>query len=77
MIHDGRLHWAARPDGVEPLPWPAGRTAGRIEALRNSVVLVTVLLYLLLNWGFMQLRIPPGGGGGRAPRARRRGVPQM
>jgi O-Antigen ligase len=64
VIHNGRLHWAARPDGVEPLPGPDRRAVGRIEALRNGVVLVTVLLYLLLNWGFMQLRIPPVAGGG-------------
>jgi O-Antigen ligase len=64
VIHDGRLHWAARPDGTEPLPGPALPAVGRIEALRNIVVLVTVLLYLLFNWGFMQLRIPPVAGGG-------------
>jgi hypothetical protein len=64
VIHDGRLHWAARPDDAEPLPRPALPAVGRIEALRNIVVLVTVLLYLLFNWGFMQLRIPPVSGGG-------------
>ena len=36
----------------------------RIERFRNNVVLITVLLYLLFNWGFMQLRIPPVAGGG-------------
>jgi hypothetical protein len=35
-----------------------------LDRLRNNVVLVTVLLYLLFNWGFMQLRIPPVAGGG-------------
>ena len=35
-----------------------------MEALRNLVVLITVWLYLLLNWGFMQLRIPPVAGDG-------------
>ena len=35
-----------------------------MEALRNLVVLITVWLYLLLNWGFTQLRIPPVAGGG-------------
>jgi hypothetical protein len=38
--------------------------ATAIETLRNNVVLVIVLLYLLFNWGFMQLRIPPVAGGG-------------
>jgi O-antigen ligase len=64
VIHDGRLHWAGRLDDAEPLPGPALPAVGRIEALRNIVVLVTVLLYLLFNWGFMQLRIPPVAGGG-------------
>ena len=27
-------------------------------------MLLTVVLYLLFNWGFMQLRIPPVAGGG-------------
>ena len=40
------------------------RRSRRIEALRNIVVLITVCLYLLFNWGFMQLRIPPVAGGG-------------
>jgi len=64
VIRDGRLDWAARPDAAEPLRGPALPAVGRIEALRNIVVLVTVLLYLMLNWGFMQLRIPPVAGGG-------------
>ena len=64
VIHDGRLQWAGRADDSEPLPGPALPAVGRIEALRNFVVLVTVVLYLLFNWGFMQLRIPPVSGGG-------------
>ena len=35
-----------------------------LDRLRNNVVLVTVLLYVLFNWGFMQLRIPPVAGSG-------------
>jgi hypothetical protein len=35
-----------------------------LDRLRNNVVLITVLLYLLFNWGFMQLRIPPVAGSG-------------
>ena len=45
----------AMPDDP-PVTW--------LDRLRNNVVLVTVLLYLLFNWGFMQLRIPPVAGGG-------------
>jgi O-antigen ligase len=62
VIHQGRLHWGGHPDRAAPAPeLPA---VGRMEALRNIVVLSTVFLYLLFNWGFMQLRIPPVAGGG-------------
>ena len=64
VIHDGRLQWAAPSGGVAPLAGPALAAVGRVEALRNIVVLLTVVLYLLFNWGFMQLRIPPVAGGG-------------
>lgn len=65
VIHRGRLQWSDREDPAAPpraRPQRAGATA--IEAIRNNVVLVVVLLYLLFNWGFMQLRIPPVAGGG-------------
>ena len=39
-----------------------------LDRLRNNVVLVTVLLYVLFNWGFMQLRIRKRWGG-RPPTA--------
>jgi hypothetical protein len=64
VIHNGRLNWAGRTDDAVPLPRPLLPAIGRIEALRNSILLVTVFLYLLFNWGFMQLRIPPVAGGG-------------
>ena len=64
VIHQGRLHWPGRPDHV-PSAAPSELAAGsQMETLRNLVVLITVWLYLLLNWGFMQLRIPPVAGGG-------------
>lgn len=61
VIQDGRLHWGGRPD---PAQSALGRAPGRVESMRNTVLLVTVWLYLLFNWGFMQLRIPPVAGGG-------------
>jgi hypothetical protein len=63
VIHGGRLHWGARPDDAAALG-PELPAARRLEALRNIVVLITVCLYLIFNWGFMQLRIPPVAGGG-------------
>jgi hypothetical protein len=64
VIHQGRLHWDGRPDGAAPALGAELRAVRRIEALRNIVVLITVWLYLIFNWGFMQLRIPPVAGGG-------------
>jgi O-Antigen ligase len=64
-IRHGRLHWRAAQDAAaEPVVRPQLVSATTTETLRNNVVLVTVLLYLLFNWGFMQLRIPPVAGGG-------------
>lgn len=60
VVHGGRLHWpgdAALPDA--PVTGP-----GRIERWRNTILLLTVGLYLLFNYGFMQVRIPPVAGGG-------------
>ncbi len=59
-VYRDRLIWPGR---TEPLT-TVGYQAGRIERLRNWVVLYTVGLYILFNWGFMQLRIPPVAGGG-------------
>lgn len=63
-IHRGRLHWGGRRYKAEPAVGPQLPVASRIDGLRNTVLLVTVWLYLLLNWGFMQVRIPPVAGGG-------------
>ena len=49
---------------VSRRPGPSQPPASTLDRLRNNVVLVTVMLYLLFNWGFMQLRIPPVAGGG-------------
>ena len=64
VIHQGRLHWGGREDDVEPARAWEPPAVTRIERLRNNVVLITLLLYLLFNWGFMQLRIPPVAGSG-------------
>jgi hypothetical protein len=64
VIHHGRLHWPGRPDGAAPAPEARLSSGSQIESLRNTIVLVTVCLYLLFNWGFMQLRIPPTAGAG-------------
>jgi O-antigen ligase len=64
VIHQGRLHWDGRDDDVEPARAWEPPAVTRIERLRNNVVLITLLLYLLFNWGFMQLRIPPVAGSG-------------
>jgi hypothetical protein len=61
VVHRGRLHWpgdAALPD-APPVAGP-----GLFERWRNTILLITVGLYLLFNYGFMQVRIPPVAGGG-------------
>jgi O-antigen ligase len=63
-IRQGRLYWTGRTYDADPLAGTTWSPVGRIETVRNNVLLVTVLLYLLFNWGFMQLRIPPVVGGG-------------
>lgn len=42
---------------------------GRVSLsdMRNGLVLVVVALYLVLNWGFMLVRLPPGGGASGVP----------
>jgi O-antigen ligase len=61
VIHRGRLYWSGREYAAHPSTRPG---AGRLDTLRNTIVLTTVWLYLLFNWGFMQLRVPPVSGGG-------------
>ena len=63
-IRDGRLHWGDQGYAGQPAARPEPASASTLDRLRNIVVLVTVFLYLLFNWGFMQLRIPPVAGGG-------------
>ena len=70
VIHGGRLYWPGRPGApqheheheqdVDPAP---ARTSWR-DTLRNNTLLIVVFLYLLFNWGFQQVRIPPVAGGG-------------
>lgn len=62
VIRGGRLYWPGRDDVEMPEPVLAGPTT--IERFRNTVLLLTVFGYLLLSWGFQQLRIPPVAGGG-------------
>jgi hypothetical protein len=60
VTRDGRLVW---PDRVYDLPsseLPA--EPPRLHRWRNIAVAVTVVLYLLFNWGFQQVRVPPGTG---------------
>ena len=65
MIHQGRLHWGDREEGAaEGEARPQFAPPSVIDTWRNNLVLVVVFLYLLFNWGFMQLRIPPVAGGG-------------
>jgi O-antigen ligase len=64
VIHDGRLHWPGRQEHVAQAGGPEPATVSWMETLRNVTVLVVVCLYLLFNWGFMQLRVPPTAGSG-------------
>ena len=64
VIRQGRLHWGGDADAGEPAASLGPAPASTLDRLRNGVVLVTVLLYILFNWGFMQLRIPPVAGSG-------------
>jgi O-antigen ligase len=61
LIRGGRLYWPGR--AVEAAEVDEGEP-GRLDRWRNVIVGVTVFLYLLLNWGFQQVRVPPGGGFG-------------
>lgn len=60
-IHRGRLYWAGRPAPAAGAT-PVGPTL--LERLRDNSVFIIVLLYLLFNWGFQQVRVPPVAGGG-------------
>lgn len=62
VIRHGRLYWPSRAGEVVPEPAAEGPTP--IERFRNTTLLVIVLLYLLFNWGFQQVRFPPVAGGG-------------
>jgi hypothetical protein len=64
VIRGGRLYWPGRPGAPAVEQDPALPSTSWLETARNNVVLVTVFLYLLLNWGFQQVRIPPVEGGG-------------
>jgi hypothetical protein len=58
MIRGGRLYWPGR---VDVAPEVGDAEPAQFDRWRNVIVGVTVFLYLLLNWGFQQVRIPPGG----------------
>lgn len=60
-IEHGRLRWG---DSAETDPAVAVDSMPTLVRLRDNAVLVVVALYLLLNWGFQQVRIPPVGSGG-------------
>lgn len=47
---------------VATIDFPA--SSSLIATLRDRAVILVMCGYLLFNWGFMQLRVPPGGGGG-------------
>jgi hypothetical protein len=64
VIHQGRLHWPGRPDHTAEASHLELPASSQMDTIRNLVVLITVCLYLLFNWGFMQLRIPPSAGSG-------------
>jgi len=66
-IHGDRLYWPGRLRWHDSPAAAATSAADEISVaarLRNGMVLLVVSLYLLLNWGFQQVRIPPVGGGG-------------
>jgi hypothetical protein len=60
-IQNGRLEWEGR---VYPVAEPTVSEPNRLLRVRNTIVLLTVFLYLLLNWGFQQVRFPPTAGSG-------------
>ena len=72
VIRDGRLYWPGRTDAPEPEPtyeddYQEAAGATRYpwrDTIRNNTLLIVVFLYLLFNWGFQQVRIPPVAGGG-------------
>jgi len=62
-IRGGRLYWPERPaPAAAAEPFDDG--PAWLERVRNNSVLIVVFLYLLLNWGFQQVRFPPVAGGG-------------
>lgn len=38
-----------------------------LAGIRNNLALLVIALYLILNWGFMLVRFPPGGGAAGVP----------
>lgn len=38
-----------------------------LVGIRNNLTLLVIALYLILNWGFMLVRFPPGGGAAGVP----------
>jgi hypothetical protein len=64
VIHHGRLHWPGRSEYTAEAVPPGTPASSQFDTIRNLVVLATIWLYLIFNWGFMQLRIPPTAGSG-------------
>jgi len=61
-IEGGRLYWPGRPGpAARDL---SGAQPNWLDRMRDNGVLIVVVLYLLLNWGFQQVRFPPVAGGG-------------
>jgi O-Antigen ligase len=60
-IAGARLAWPGR---AIPVPTDRSEAPTPGERVRNTITLITVFLYLLFNWGFQQVRIPPVVGGG-------------
>lgn len=64
-IRGGRMYWPGQSDPpADAEPAWSGERPGAVERLRNLTLLLVVSLYLLFNWGFQQVRIPPVAGGG-------------
>jgi hypothetical protein len=60
-VENVRPRWQEQPLSLSGPPHGRLSAVGRLQ---NNLALIIVALYLLLNWGFQQIRIPPMVGGG-------------